>query len=177
MKNPSTTGIFHFLFHTTVLNYTYCTGSPEFKGLKLEIKFLFICSFLFCWIRIGTLIPDLDKSSGSNRIRFHSTGNHIIEPNFLIQISNQHDADRNSANNFYRTVVVEQLALLCRWCAGCGTVRTPWWGTPPASAWSQTSRPLRPPPPRGAPARPTGLPSAVRRNLTAWRPEVGQVRC
>ena len=106
-KNPSTTGIFHFLFHTTVLNYTYCTGSPEFKGLKLEIKFLSFCSFLFCWIRIGTLIPDLDKSSGSNRIRFHSTGNHIIEPNFLIQISNQHDADRNSANNFYRTVVVE----------------------------------------------------------------------
>ena len=37
--------IFHFLFHTTVLQYTK-------SKIQKEITFLFICSFLFCWIRI-----------------------------------------------------------------------------------------------------------------------------
>ena len=37
----------HFPFHTS-----HCTHSTEFTGLKLDKIFLFICSFIFCWIRI-----------------------------------------------------------------------------------------------------------------------------
>ena len=47
-----TTGIFHF----TLQSY-----SPESTGLKLEIKFEFICSFIL----EGSRTPDPGKSSGS----------------------------------------------------------------------------------------------------------------
>ena len=31
---------------------SYSTHNPEFTGLKLKITFLFICSFIFCRIRL-----------------------------------------------------------------------------------------------------------------------------
>ena len=72
IKTKNLPTICHFPFHTTLQSYR--THSPEFTCLKLEIKFLFICSFIFCWIPVrigsGTIIPDQDpgKSSGSTTL-------------------------------------------------------------------------------------------------------------
>ena len=57
-KNLLTICIFLFIIQSC------STHSPEFTGLKLFFV-LFICSFIFCWIRIQTIIPDPGKSSGS----------------------------------------------------------------------------------------------------------------
>ena len=73
-KNLPVPNICHFLFHTTVhWVQSYSTHSPEFAGLKWEIKFLFICSFIFAGSR--TIIPDPDpgKSSGSKVFRIRNT--------------------------------------------------------------------------------------------------------
>ena len=58
--------IFYFVLQS------YSTRSPEFTGLKLEIKFLFICSFIFCWIR--------NNNSGyepRQKFRIHNTEKRI----------------------------------------------------------------------------------------------------
>ena len=50
---------------------SYSTHSPEITGLKLEIKILFICSLIFCYIQIQY------NNSGSRKkflIRIHNTG-------------------------------------------------------------------------------------------------------
>ena len=44
--NYTVYAIFYFILQSN------STHSPEFTGLKLEIPFLFISSFIFCWIRI-----------------------------------------------------------------------------------------------------------------------------
>ena len=43
--------ICHFQFYTDATLQSYNTHSPEFAGIKLEITFLFICCFIFYWIR------------------------------------------------------------------------------------------------------------------------------
>ena len=63
-KNLST--ICNFIFHTTVLQYSK-------SRIQREMTFLFICSFIFCWIRIR----NNNSGSGSRqkfRIRIHNTG-------------------------------------------------------------------------------------------------------
>ena len=66
-KNLSTTCICHFLFLTTgtVLQYTK-------SRIQREITFLFICSFIFCWILIRNNNSGY-RSSQKFRIRIHNT--------------------------------------------------------------------------------------------------------
>ena len=53
---------------TNYLLQSYSTRSPEFTGLKFEIKFLFICGYIFFWIRIQEKVPD-PASSGSTTVQ------------------------------------------------------------------------------------------------------------
>ena len=61
-KNLPTIVIFYFKLQS------YSTHSPEFTGLKFEIKFLFICGYIFFWIRIQEKVPD-PASSGSTTVQ------------------------------------------------------------------------------------------------------------
>ena len=49
-KNTNLPTIYHVLQYFVLQSYS--THSLEFTGLKGEIKFWFICSVIFCWIRI-----------------------------------------------------------------------------------------------------------------------------
>ena len=71
-KNLPTTC--HFIFYSTgtVLQYTQ---SRITRPIIIN-KYLFICSFIFCWSGSGTIIsdPDPGKSSGSMQIRIRNSG-------------------------------------------------------------------------------------------------------
>ena len=53
---------------TNYLLQSYSTHSPEFTGIKFEIKFLFICGYIFFWIRIQEKVPD-PASSGPTTVQ------------------------------------------------------------------------------------------------------------
>ena len=56
-------------------NPSYSSKSLEFTGPKLGIKFLFTCSFTFCWIRIRNY-----NSGSESRQKIHNTGFFYIVP-------------------------------------------------------------------------------------------------
>ena len=64
-KNLST--ICHFLQYFILQSYS--THSPEFTGLNWENKFLFILSFLFCWIRNNN---SESRSGSRQKFRIHA---------------------------------------------------------------------------------------------------------
>ena len=79
-KNLPTIVIFYFKLQS------YSTHSPEFTGLKFEIKFLFICGYIFFWIRIQEKF----------RIRHHPGPQQCrnIKPFFLLKKENAYVGQR-----------------------------------------------------------------------------------
>ena len=90
-KNLST--ICHFLQYFILQSYS--THSPEFTGLNWENKFLFILSFLFCWIRNNN---SESRSGSRQKFRIHADpdpqhwnfGNFLSLFNFLFSVLGIH---------------------------------------------------------------------------------------